>query len=129
MTRDPNTSHVQGVQINGGTQNGPVTGGPGAQTVVHYGPSGLPPAQEGLLRAIAALRAELAERPRGVDDVTAQGAEIALDEAESEARRKQPRPGVLRLRVAGIATALGHVRELASGVSAVHGAFESFLSS
>ncbi|MEV5595987.1 DUF5955 family protein [Streptomyces sp. NPDC052496] len=131
----PSTPHNEGVQISGGTQYGPIAGGPGARAVARHThpaaapPADPPPAQTELLRAVAALRRDLAtliaERPGELAPDAAQDAEHSLAQAESEAGRTPPRQGTLRRRIQTVADALGGVGALAAGVAAVQTAFDS----
>ncbi|GAA2916521.1 hypothetical protein GCM10020221_10550 [Streptomyces thioluteus] len=121
-----------GVHITGGAHNSVIAAGYRAQAQGSYGASpsaALPPAQEELLQAMAELRVELAELRSEMDERAVRCAELALDEAESEAAKAQPERDVLHFRIQSLATALGHVKALASGVSAVRDAFDSFVSS
>ncbi|MFI2235884.1 DUF5955 family protein [Streptomyces chrestomyceticus] len=140
MTPDgPRAHRNEGVQISGGTQYGPVAGGPEAQATVHQaypaGPSSAEPlpARQELLQAVAALRRDLAaliaERPGALEPDAAQDAEQSLAQAESEAGQAQPRQGRLRRRVQAVADALGDVGALAAGVSAVQTAFDRLFAS
>lgn len=140
MTPDgPRAHRNEGVQISGGTQYGPIAGGLEAQATVYQAysadPSSAeqPPAQQELLRAVAALRRDLAaliaERPGALEPDAAQDAEQSLAQAESEAGQAQPRQGRLRRRVQAVADALGDVGALAAGVTAVQAAFDRLFAS